>query len=615
VTRRLAQVHIIVVLLALVGAAALPAVADAKPPADETPAERRIQQARQTAALGSVDEAIDIYTDILKEDPGNERAFWGLVGIYSSAGMEEDALIPLLERRVREKPYDTQAKMELGRAHAKRGNHDVAHELWTEVLEQGTVNAGRYSDIGSLEMRHRMYPQALMTFTAGREAFRTDTLFSQELTQIHTALGDFDSAIDECFITVDHHGGAVSWATNRIELMLEEGAGRGEVRSRMAAEAEDEDATVERLGLAGSVFLVLDLPERALETFLSADEISRGEGRELLEYAEILRDEGREDLSRDAYLMVVERHPGTASAARAGAEAARLLAAEGDPAGAVTELRAVADIFDGLSWGAHALFEAARVELDALGDSDAALATIGELRDRFGARAQKMNDEATLIEVDAYMKQGRLDEAYARSASLIRDDAPGYVRERAMFAQGFISFLEHDHEGTMEGFRAMVKADAAGALVNDALRLMLAIGNAQDEGDVVPVNMLADAHAARIAGDKESSLELLLDLADGDAGEAVRTEALLLLGTEATTSGDTRRAMAYYDRIITEAEGITARAEAMMRKADILWLEMKRGREAADQYLAILEDLPANVLSGEARRKLDVLRKREGVEG
>jgi hypothetical protein len=52
----------------------------------------------------------------------------------------------------------------------------------------------------------------------------------------------------------------------------------------------------------------------------------------------------------------------------------------------------------------------------------------------------------------------------------------------------------------------------------------------------------------------------------------------------------------------------------MMRKADILTLRLGRTREAADQYLAILEDLPANTLSGEARRKLDRLRRGEGVE-
>jgi tetratricopeptide (TPR) repeat protein len=312
--------------------------------------------------------------------------------------------------------------------------------------------------------------------------------------------------------------------------------------------------------------------------------------------------------------MVVERHPGTSSAAQAGTAAARILAEEGDPAGAVLELRSVADAFDGSSRGAHALFETAKIELDVLKDPDAALTTVAELRERFGARARRLNDEATLIEVDAYMKQGRLDEAYERSEGLTRDDVPDNIRESAMFALGFISFLKHDHTKAVEEFRVMVEADAAGTLVNDALRLMLVIANAQEAGDAEPVNLLADAHAARIRDDDKSSRELLETLSNKGTGAAVETEALLLLGAAATVADEPRKAIAYYDRIIEGSEGITARAEAMMRKGDILSVKRGRRREAMDQYLAILEDLPPNVLSGEARRKLDRLRRGEGIE-
>ncbi|MCK5595852.1 MAG: hypothetical protein KAJ04_00255, partial [Candidatus Eisenbacteria sp.] len=64
----------IVALAVILGA---PAGALGVPAEDETPAERNVQRARQAAAVGAVDEAIQIYTDVLREDPGNDRAFWG----------------------------------------------------------------------------------------------------------------------------------------------------------------------------------------------------------------------------------------------------------------------------------------------------------------------------------------------------------------------------------------------------------------------------------------------------------------------------------------------------------------------------------------------------------
>ena len=158
----------------------------------------------------------------------------------------------------------------------------------------------------------------------------------------------------------------------------------------------------------------------------------------------------------------------------------------------------------------------------------------------------------------------------------------------------------------------MVEAEAAGVLVNDALRLMLVIANAQETGDDEPVNLLADAHAARIRGDDQMSRELLEALSNRRTGAAVEAEALLLLGAGATVADEPRRAIAYYDRIIEGSDGITARAEAMMRTGDIFSLKMGQRREAMDRYLAILEDLPPNILTGEARRKLERLRREEG---
>jgi len=605
--------HAVVFILALVVALVAPVRALAVPAEDETAAERGVQRARQASAVGAVDEAIRIYTEILREYPGNDRAFWGLARLYSSSGMEEEALIPMLERRLEEQPENSQVKMELGLASARVGNHDRAHELWSDVLADGPPDAGRYSDIGTLELRHGMHEHALKTFMAGRRAFHSESLFSQELTTVYTVLGDFGAAIDECFATVNGHRGAVSWATNRVELMLEEGAKRGEIRAKMAAASGATGATVAELSLAGGVYLVLDQPERALRTFLRADEVAGGHGSELLEYAMILGDEGFREPAREAYLMVVERHPGTASAARAGTAAAGILAEMGDPARAVIELRSVASAFDGSSRGAQALLEAAKIELDVLEDPGSALATVAELRERFGGRALRMNDEVTLMEVDAYMKQGRLDEAHERSTGLVRDGVSDDIRESAMFALGFISFLKHDHTRAVEEFRVMVEADVAGVFVNDALRLMLVIADAEETGDDEGVNLLADAHAARIRGDDKSSRELLELLSDDYTGAAVEAEALLMLGAAATVADEPRRAISYYDRIIKGTEAITARAEAMMRTGDLLSVKMGRASEAMDAYLAILEDLPPNILSGEARRKLDRLRRQEGA--
>ena len=52
-----------------------------------------------------------------------------------------------------------------------------------------------------------------------------------------------------------------------------------------------------------------------------------------------------------------------------------------------------------------------------------------------------------------------------------------------------------------------------------------------------------------------------------------------------------------------------------MRSGDILQYHLDRSDDAVYSYSVILFELPVNALSGEARRKIDAVRKNGGVEG
>lgn len=583
----------------------------AAPSPNGDPVVQKLVLARQAEAVGSFDDAVRIYREVLAEDPGDERAFWGLVRAYRLAGQYEDGLIPLLTERLDEFPNDVQARMELGEAYATLGDHDRAHSLWLRALEHGPADGSRYSEVGTMEIRHRMFEHALETFTLARERFRNATLFSQELAQIHTLLADYDRAIDECLNTVKQRRGTVQWATNRVELMLDEGASSSMVARRFEDVARSETSTAEQINLAGSVFLALGRPEQALAAFLKSDAVSGGDGKELMEYGAILRGEGLLDEARDAYLMVVERYTGTSAAAAAGIAAARILAELGDTVASVDELRLVSNEHAGSSRGAQALFEAARLELDSLEDAEASLVTLSELRERFGGRLRRMNPEIMLTEADAHVALGRFDMAYERIETLLAGDAEQELRQRAMFLRGYISFLRNDSSSAMDELRAMVESGPSGALVNDALRLMLVLSEAEESGVVEPVELLAAAEAARLAGDDARATDLLSVLADNYAETGAAVEALMSLGEMASDAGDPRRALAFYARVSAATPAITPRAEAAMRRGDILSVEMGKTAQALREYTSILEDLPSNFLSGEARRKIDRLRKSE----
>ncbi len=585
------------------------------PQQEISPEQRDLGIARQALLLGDTEEAIRIYEEILTAHPDNAQAFWGLAAAYEGAGLDRERLIPLLEGKLTESPDDYEAIRKLGEAHARLGETERAHEIWRNALQSRKPDPDRYAEIGAVEMRHAMFDEAVEIYLEGRGLFGRPALYGEELVQAYTYLGEHGRALVECILVVGERPGRIQWATNRVELMLEQGASKRNVERTIRDLAEAAAAIPPELAFAGSVFLVLDEPKQALEAFIRADDIGGAEGRELLSFAIILRDDGRPEEAIEAFRMVVDRHGHTQNAAVAAMEAARILADLDDPEGAVAELKRASDTYVDMHEGAEALLTAAKIELRELGDPGAALATLAGLSEGVRQHARGLNHEGALVEVDAYLMLGRFDDAYARTQSLLEERTKDDVRERAMYKLGYISFLRVDSETALGEFREMVRVNAQGALVNDALRLMLVIADSQNSGNYEPLSLFAAAHRAKLTGDTGTTAETLEELVEGHPGTPASIEGLMLLAAVAEETADFNEALNVYYRVIEATDAVRVNAEARMRRGDILRDELGREFEAMAEYLAILDQLPPNYLSGEARRKIDQLRHGEELEG
>jgi len=597
---------------ALVAALLLTQPSFARTLGGRSPEESEVSAARKALVDGDSAEAIRLFERLYERTPDDPRVLWGLVRAYTAGGQDREKVVPLLAQRLERFPADDQTRSELGEAYARIGEFDLAHRTWTGVLERRTPDVETYSEIGSVEVQYRMYEHARATLLDGRARLGPPSLFAQEMTQVNTALGLFDEAIDECVLMLGDHPGLSQWAVNSVELMLERGADRPAVTRRMTDLADAADATPATLAFAGSALLALGRSDDALAAYLRADDLSDERGSALLEFAGVLADEGRTDDARRACLLVVERGPGTRQAATAGVMAARIRAGSGDPAGGVAELKAVAESASGLPVRGEALLEAARIELRTLKDPASARATLDRLA---GApRGRRSRQEAELLAVECDLALGRFDEASARSETLASEATEDDVRERAMYGVGYAAFLTLDTAGALYAFRAMVETDAAGSLVNDALRLMLVLSDADETGNAEPLRLLASAHAAALRNDAAGARATLDTLAASYPGESATVEGLLLLADIEEDGGSAGGALEAYARVVEGTASLAARAHALVRSGDLL-AAAGRTDEALASYRAVLEELPPNFLSGEARRKLESLRRIGQREG
>jgi len=580
---------------------------------DETIA-TRITEVRRALALEEYERAIGLAEELFVEYPEDLPVFWALARSYAQAGRDRDDLIPLLTDYLVSNPGDRRATMELGSALAREGRSDEAHATWIEPMRARDVDLGGYSEVGSLEVRHRMFEHAIETYLEGRTRAGQPHLFSQELARAYVAVASHDDAITECLNAVIENPGMVQWGMNTVEGILETSGDRGLVERWATTIAERENARPQELSFAGSLYALVGRMEEALEAHTLSDQLAGRRGMELLEYARLVRDRGMLDEAERALAVLFELYPAGAAAAAAGSERAGILVELGDPVGAVSELKRLADVFAGRPDSYAALIQAAEIELRELDDPAAALTTLEAFQVNTGGIARPTLHRAGLVELDARLARDELDLAYAKAGAIVAAGAEDETAERARYVMGFVSFLRGEDAAAITELREMVESHVGGRLANDAIRLMLVISDAMESGDEEQASLYASALRSEVTGDTRGAAETLDTVATRFAGMTVASEALLRLGSLAEENGEPREALDVYERALTASESIVLQAEARLRRGMIMKTMRGREDEAIREFEALLDELPPNHLSGEARRELEALRRKGAGE-
>jgi tetratricopeptide (TPR) repeat protein len=574
----------------------------------------RVTDVREALALEEYQRAVSLAEQLYADYPDEAVVFWALARAYALAGFDKDRLIPLLEGYLEKNPGDGRATLELGSALAREGRVDEAHETWLAPLRAIAPDIGGYSEIGTLEVRNRMFEHAIETFLEGRSRSGQPLLFSQDLARAYVSTGQNDEAISECLNAVIENPGMVQWGMNVVEGILDTTGDRGLVERWATEIAARSGASPAELSFAGSLFALVGRMDDALEAHALSDERGGRRGMELLEYARLVRDRGMLREAEKALALLLERHPKSAAAAAAGSERAGILVSLGDPEGAAAELKQVADAFAGRPESYAALIDAAKIELTELGDPTAALATLTPFHENADRVARPTLHEAGLVEVDAHLALGELDTAYDQAGAILAGGAEKEIAEQAAYARGFVSFLRGENTTALTELHDMVEQHVGGLLANDALRLMLVISDALETGDAEQTSLYAAALRADAEGDEVTAVALLDSVASRYGGMMVGSEALLRLGALAERRGDARRALDAYERALSESPSIVVKAEARLRRGLILKTVPGRESEAVREFETLLDELPPNYLSGEARRELETLRRQGGGE-
>jgi tetratricopeptide (TPR) repeat protein len=177
-----------------------------------------LQLAKQFAANGEQQKALDIYQKLYKQD--NENYF----NVYFTsllAAKKFDDAINIAKKMIHKHPEDHQYIILLGTAYTQQGNIDKANALYDELLNNLPADQGQISMLAALFYQNTNIDYAIKIFQQGRKLLHSDNLFAYELINLYRYKRDKAALTEEYLNFLPANPSFISQAENAFSTLYE----------------------------------------------------------------------------------------------------------------------------------------------------------------------------------------------------------------------------------------------------------------------------------------------------------------------------------------------------------------------------------------------------------
>jgi TolA-binding protein len=200
-----------------------------------------------------------------------------------------------------------------------------------------------------------------------------------------------------------------------------------------------------------------------------------------------------------------------------------------------------------------------------------------------------------------YLRLGRLDEASEEFEGLRKLKLNEDISEEVDYNLALIKLYEKQYDSAEVALRKLMVDHPRGFYVNDALQLILLVGEVKESKDLLYDYSNALYFEQRLMYD--SARVRLKQLSDGENRTAADI-ALFRLSELEFRYHDTTAALAAVDRLIADFPDSYYRPHGIKARADVLVLDVETREEAVALYTQLLQDYPNYPFISEVRKRL-----------
>ncbi len=577
----------------------------------QSTAERKYRLAQSYEQAGNLDDAARLYLELYNDDPQYDQ-------VYSAV----ERTLMELQRYGELQPIvgEQAAKQQQPELYALNGNllwklgqTDQAFQAWEDGLALNSDNVDSYSAIAQAQIDNRLFDQAIQTLLLGRKRSGRPQTFSNDLSQLYGAVGNYREGAREVMTLLEQTGN-LPLAQGRISAYLVNERGVAEAGEVLSAAAQgSRDQVV--LEVYEWYLRQIEDYDKAFDVFVRIDELNGGDGRQMLRFGNQVARDGRYDIAIKAFGRIIEtgegNNPHVHSALYGYAQAMEQRMAEGgkfseeEVREIISRYERILKEFPKSKFAAEAQYGLANLNHHYLNNLERAAEEYQTLMANYGNKSVAADGALALGRL--YLEEDRLDEAEQTFQQLQKqfrkfDDQV----KQARFEMAELLFYRGSLDSATLAYSGLAN-DSDKDIANDALNRLLLFGENPDEGAKEHIKIFAKAILRERQSRDDEARKLFQQTAQDAAQSALGELALLRIGELDARDGLYSAARTSLESLLTQYPETIYGDKAYALIGDT-WLAENATDKAIEAYTHILVNYPDSTLLQEMREKIRSLR-------
>lgn len=590
------------------------------PQPDQYTARFHLAQAYERA--GDYANALPIYEQLYHSDESNVVIFDALRRIYSQLKMYDNA-IAIITQRLDSQRNDISLFGLLGDCYYKSGKEEQAYAAWKRGIDLFNNSTSAYHVVAKFMIENRLYDRAIQMLVEGRDRSADRTSLTQEIGSLYTMLFRYEDATREYLSVVTEKGlPMMEVIRQRMSQYITKPEALRAALDVTRSEAARHDENVALQMLLAWLYQEAREYDDAFAVYKNIDLLMNAQGHEILNFAERIMKEHIFLTAAKAFREYIDQYTAQPALSQAKYGYARALEEMGtlpDTAGGTTSaagnrsswLRDAIDSYNALAveapqspYARLALYRIAQVKFNVYFDTNGALRALEEVRQR--SRDSEMNPDAALLTGDIYIARGDLDSALYAYRQIIGTGAGQAQKNLSSFRCIQIEYYRGEFDSALAHLVPLAE-ETASDIANDAIQLQWFIQNHR----VNPEDALkAYAHAEFLSRQHKYSeaIAVLEDIIKRFPSSLLLDDALFFTGDLYRSAGQFPHALEVYQRLVKEYPESIYADQSLFAVAEIYDYSMRQKEQAITTYESFLERFPNSFLTGEARKRIRLLR-------